>query len=164
MQLVRLAAGPLLDQNEREVAMGTATMGRVLVKAKIENLADTYEVEKGVRKPEELRFAEVDDALVDTGATMLSLPTRLIQQLGLHKTRTRKARTAGGLHEFGVYTAVRLTIRDRDCSMDVAEIPDDCPVLIGQLPLEALDFVVDPIGQRLIGNPEHGGEHMIDLF
>jgi hypothetical protein len=37
-------------------------------------------------------------------------------------------------------------------------------VLIGQIPLEALDFVVDPIGQRLIGNPEHNGEHMIDIF
>jgi hypothetical protein len=24
--------------------------------------------------------------------------------------------------------------------------------------------VVDPAGQRLIGNPEHGGEQMIDVF
>jgi hypothetical protein len=39
-----------------------------------------------------------------------------------------------------------------------------CPVLIGQLPLESLDFVVDPIGRRLIGNPDHGGEHMMDLL
>jgi hypothetical protein len=36
--------------------------------------------------------------------------------------------------------------------------------LIGQTPLELLDFVVDPIGQRLIGNPDHGGEQMIDVF
>jgi len=43
-------------------------------------------------------------------------------------------------------------------------IPDDCPVLIGQVPLELLDFVVDPIAQSLVGNPEHDGEQMIDLF
>ncbi len=43
-------------------------------------------------------------------------------------------------------------------------MPDECPVLIGQIPLEALDFLVDPIGQRLIGNPEHGGEQMIEMF
>lgn len=49
-------------------------------------------------------------------------------------------------------------------SGDVAESPDDCPVLVGQIPLEGLDFVVDPIGQRLVGNPEHRGEHMIDTF
>jgi hypothetical protein len=46
----------------------------------------------------------------------------------------------------------------------VTEIPDDCPVLIGQVPLELLDFVVDPKGQRLIGNPAHGGEHMIEIY
>jgi hypothetical protein len=63
-----------------------------------------------------------------------------------------------------MYRAVRLTIQGRDCICDVAEIPDDCPVLVGQIPLEALDFVVDPAGQRLIGNPEHGGEHMIELY
>ena len=42
--------------------------------------------------------------------------------------------------------------------------PDDCPVLIGQIPLEALDFVVDPANRRLIGNPAHGGEQMIELY
>jgi predicted aspartyl protease len=144
--------------------METITMGRVLVRARIENLADLYEVQKGARKSDDLRAVEVDNTLVDPGATLLSLPTRIIEQLGLEKTRTRRARTAAGVQEFGVCTPVRLTIQGRDCTMDVAELPDDCPVLIGQLPLEALDFVVDPVGQRLIGNPEHGGEHMIDLF
>lgn len=47
---------------------------------------------------------------------------------------------------------------------DNPEIPDDCLVLIGRFPLEGLDFVVDPVGRRLIGNPEHGGEHMIGVL
>lgn len=63
-----------------------------------------------------------------------------------------------------VYGPVRLTVQGRDCNSDVSELPDDCPVLIGQVPLELLDFVVDPIGQRLMGNPEHGGEHMIEMY
>ena len=46
----------------------------------------------------------------------------------------------------------------------MAELPDGCPVLIGQVPLEMLDFVVDPVGRRLLGNPDHHCEHMIDLF
>ncbi len=65
------------------------------------------------------------------------------------------------LQSFGV---VRLTIQDRVWRGDVIEIPDDCPALIGQLPLEGLDFVVDPIRQCLIGNPAHGGEHIIELY
>jgi hypothetical protein len=32
------------------------------------------------------------------------------------------------------------------------------------VPLELLDFVVDTAGQTLIGNPDHGGKQMIDLF
>jgi hypothetical protein len=52
----------------------------------------------------------------------------------------------------------------RDCTSDVTELPDDCPVLIGQIPLEALDFVVDPLAQRLIGNPAHGGEQIIEIY
>jgi hypothetical protein len=47
---------------------------------------------------------------------------------------------------------------------DIAEIPDDCPVLIGQLPLEGLDLAIEQIGQRLIGDSEHDGEQMIDIF
>jgi hypothetical protein len=37
-------------------------------------------------------------------------------------------------------------------------------VLIGQLPLEGLDFVVDKAWGKLIGNPDHGGKQMIDMF
>ena len=48
--------------------------------------------------------------------------------------------------------------------MRVAEVADNCPVLIGYIPLELLDFVVDTKNQRLIGNPDHGGEFMIDMY
>jgi hypothetical protein len=57
----------------------------VLVKATIDNLNDLYEVSQGRLKPEQVRRVEVSDALVDTGALMLSLPRRLVQQLGLQQ-------------------------------------------------------------------------------
>lgn len=59
---------------------------------------------------------------------------------------------------------VRLTVQQRDCIVEVAEVPDDCPVLIGQIALEMLDFVIDRVGRKLIGNPDHGRERMIDMF
>ena len=68
------------------------------------------------------------------------------------------------MFSFDIYEPVALTVQGRDCVVEVAELPDDCPVLIGQVPLELLDFVVDPAGRRLIGNPDHGGEHMMDMF
>src|SRR5581483_2759877 len=144
--------------------METPTMGKVFVTAEIESLEDLYVAGRGLMPPEQVRRIQVTDALVDTGATSLSIPKRLITQLGLQPVRKQRARTTAGVVEVQLYGAVRLTIQGRECTCDVAEVPDDCPVLIGQLPLEALDFVVDPKGQRLIGNPAHGGEHMIHLF
>ena len=86
-----------------------------------------------------------------------------ITALGLHALQHR-GQEAAGIVSFGIFGGVRLTVQGRDCIAEVCEVPDECPVLIGQTPLELLDFVVDPIGQRLIGNPDHGGEQMIDLF
>ena len=63
-----------------------------------------------------------------------------------------------------VYRAVQLTIQGRDCISDVSEISDNLPVIVGQVPLELMDWVIDMKGQRLIGNPEHGGQDMIDVL
>ena len=114
--------------------------------------------------PEDVRRIVVPDALVDTGATLLSLPRRLIGQLGLARTGTKRITSSTGGGEAGMYEAVRLTIRGRTCTMDVMEVPDDVPVLIGQLPLEHLDLVVDLRSRSLIGNPAHGGEHVYELY
>jgi len=144
--------------------MEITKMGKVVVEAEIESLQDAFDARRGRLPAESVRSVVVRDALVDTGATMLSLPRKLIEELGLVRLRTRTARTSAGTCDFAVYDAVRLVVHGRDCVVEVAEVPDDCPVLMGKLPLEALDFVVDPIGQRLIGNPDHGGERMIDMF
>jgi predicted aspartyl protease len=134
------------------------------VTARIENLEDLFNAEKGLLTAEQVRRVEVDDALVDTGATGLLMPKHMIDQLGLHPFRSRQARGISGSVPLPMYRAVRLTIQGRDCVMDVGEIGDEFPVIIGQLPLEALDWVVDLRGQRLIGNPEHGGEHVMEVF
>jgi predicted aspartyl protease len=144
--------------------MENDAMGRVCTEAKIENLEDLWEVRKGELSSEQVRQAIVPDALVDTGATMLSLPTHMIRELGLTKTGSKRIRSATGVAFADVYSPVRLTIQSRDCAMEVMEVPDGVPVLIGQLPLESLDFVLDSQGQRLIGNPAHGGEYIIDQF
>jgi predicted aspartyl protease len=144
--------------------METATMGRVLTEATIENLKDLYAVELGVLRPEQARRVAVTDALVDTGDSILSLPTRLIRQLGLRQRGSKRVTSSNGICEAGLYEAVRLTIQGRDCLVDVLEVPDNVPVLVGQIPLENLDLVVDLPGGKLIGNPAHGGEHMFEMY
>lgn len=155
--------GPALAQ-PRDTAEETKDMGRVTTEATMENLEDLWAVKRGLLPADQARHLSVPDALADTGATLLSLPTRLIQQLGLEKTSTKRVSSSIGLAESSVHQAVRLTIQGRSCTMDVMEVPDTVPVLIGQLPLEHLDLVVDLRDRALIPSPAHGGEHVYELF
>jgi hypothetical protein len=144
--------------------METETMGRVLTEATFENREDLWAAEKGLITPDQVRRVTVTDALGDTGATHLSMPTRLIRQLGLEKVGSRRVKSTRGIVEADLYGSVRLTIQGRLSHLDVMEVPDDVPVLIGQIPLEDLDFVVDLQSRSLIGNPAHGGERMYELY
>jgi len=63
--------------------MEIVTMGKVTVPAVIANLEDLYKADAGTIGHDEVRRVEVHDALVDTGAVMLSMPKRLIAELGV---------------------------------------------------------------------------------
>jgi len=139
-------------------------MGRVTTNATIENLEDRWMADRGTPPPTGVRRIEVVDALVDTGAMILSLPTRMIAELGLKPAGTKQTMTTAGPRAATLYQAVQLTIQDRDCIVSVIEVPDTVPVLIGQVPLELLDFVVDLSSRQLIGNPAHGGQQMFEMF
>jgi hypothetical protein len=101
--------------------MESATMGKVLTEATIENFEDLFAVKNGLITPDQVRRITVPDALVDTGATLLSLPTSLIQRLGLTKYYTKKVTSSVGPAEVNVYGVVRLTIRDRQCPLGSAK-------------------------------------------
>lgn len=140
-------------------------MGRVLTPIKAENLEDLFAVKRGLLQPAEARSVVVDEALVDTGATILSLPTRLIKELGLDFKYYRFTETPVGLRKVRVFGPVRLSVLGRECMVDVAELKNHrAPALVGQIPLELMDFVADPRQGKLIPNPAHGGKWMMELY
>ena len=95
---------------------------------------------------------------------MLSLPKRLIDLLGFQFLQERDVITTAGPAKSSTFGLVKLTVMGREAPLDVAALPDECPVLIGYIPLEQLDLVVDPVGQRLVGDPFHKGQNLIDMF
>src|SRR5579883_862818 len=98
--------------------METTAMGKVIVAAKIENLEDLFDVQKGILTDDKVRRIDVPDALVDTGASGLMMPKRLITGLGLRPMYTRQARGIGGTVSINRYGAVRLHVQGRDCHID----------------------------------------------
>lgn len=132
----------------------TERMGKVVVESVVSNGQDDVLVERKILKPTEVRTATIR-TLVDTGATMLVLPEDIIQQLGLPPIRKVKTRVADGrVLERQVYGYVKLTIQGRTITTEALSAPKGIPALLGQVPLEVLDFLVDSKNQRLIPNPE----------
>ncbi len=137
-------------------------MGRVNVKLKLTNYLDLELRRMKLRKGQP-RAVEAE-ALVDTGATRLYLQSALIKKLGLQKTSDVTSKTTNGVRRRAVFQPVHLELMGRSGTFDVVEIDDDVPNLLGQIPLEYLDFVVDPRGQKLIPNPAHGDKQMSEEY
>ena len=120
------------------------------------NQDDLVLVRAGVMNPEDVRRLTVEDALVDTSATGLCLPAPLSKQLGLTPLRKVQAQTANGIVERVIYSEVEYTVLQRSDSIRVTDLPQDMPVLLGHMILEALDLCVD-MKKGLIHNPAHDG-------
>ena len=125
------------------------------------NRKDMFLAEAGVIPFEEIRRVLVEDAVVDTGATRLSLPEPLIEQLGLTPVGRARARTTNGIVNRIIYSEVRFTVLERAGTLEVTELPANVPVLVGHIVLEMLDLCVD-IREGLIYNPAHDGEWIED--
>ena len=130
---------------------------RHTTRIEIVNLRDLFLAEAGVIPEEDVRRLTVEDALVDTGATRLSLPTPIIEQLGLAPVGNARTITANGIASPTIYSAVEFTVLERKGNMQVTDLPANAPVLVGHILLEMLDLCVD-IRQGLIYNPNHDNE------
>ena len=137
-------------------------MGKVTIKIKLTNLFDLGARHRklSTAKPREVEV----EALVDTGATRLYLKTSVIRALGLEKLETIISQTSNGPAKRAVYEPVRLEFQGRHGDFNVVDVGEKVPNLVGQIPLEYLDFVVDPKHGKLIPNPEHGGQQMSEEY
>ena len=137
-------------------------MGKVIVKLKLTNQTDLALKKHKARKAAP-RSIEVD-ALVDTGATRLYLKPSVIRALGLSRSGTVISRTTNGDRLRTVYSSVRMELMNRDGEFQVVGVDETVPNLLGQIPLEYLDLVVDLKGRRLIPNPEHGDKLITEEY
>ena len=137
-------------------------MGKVVVQIKLTNQGDLVAVQRKLSKAKPRTVAA--EALVDTGATRLYLQSSLIKALGLRKESEVQSKTTNGVRRRAVFESVRLELMGRNGAFQVVEVDDDVPNLLGQIPLEYLDFVVDSKNRKLIPNPEHGDKQMSEEY
>ena len=139
-------------------------MGKVMAKLTLTNNLDEADVQRGRLRPKEVRRLEIE-ALVDTGATMLVLPADVVKTLGLLPAGTRKIKLAdGSTRAVPWVTDVRLEVLGRWDVFSAVVMPEGSAALLGQIPLEALDLVVDPKSREVRVNPASPDAPLLDLL
>ena len=128
-------------------------MGRVMAKVKLTNQTDVDNKQRGLISPERVRTVEVE-GLVDTGATSLVIPAQIAIALGLSEIEQRTVRYADGRRaKRSVVGPLQIEILGRKMVGEAVMEPMGTQVLIGQIPLEALDLIVDPSTRDVQKNP-----------
>jgi len=95
-------------------------------------------------------------ALVDTGALFMCVPQRVATQLGFDVTEVRQRLVTladGSAKSVPVIAPITIEFENRWYTTEALVLGDE--PLMGCIPMEAMDVLVDPRTQRLIVNPEH---------
>jgi clan AA aspartic protease len=93
-------------------------------------------------------------ALVDTGSNYLCLPAATVAELGLEADTTRIVTTADGTnHECRYVGPLEVRFEDRVCYVGALELGDE--VLLGAIPMEDMDLVLNPSRQAVTVNPDY---------
>jgi clan AA aspartic protease len=131
-------------------------MGTVYAEITLKNAIDVGEFQRGHISEQEVRTTTVQ-ALVDTGAGSLVISEPVREKLGLEIKGLRSAALANGGREVCRLTEpVKIHWKNRHTTCQALVLPGVEEVLLGAIPLEDMDLLVDPARQELTG--AHGDE------
>ena len=131
-------------------------MGKVTATITITNDIDQILADRGFIKPEQIRRIALENVLVDTGASMLSLPTAIAEKLGLTVKGLTSLKTAAGNVETRIFSHALLEVNGRSSTFDCMELTEIDIPLLGVLPMETLGIEPDLKNQclRMLGTDD----------
>jgi clan AA aspartic protease len=131
-------------------------MGEVNVELTLKNVKDIGLASQGYIKPEEVKTITVT-AVVDTGASTLIITEETRQKLGLAIRDNKFARMGDNTRAAcQIVEPVEVWWKDRRMTCEPVVLPTSEENLLGVIPLENMDLIVDPVRQTLAG--AHGDE------
>ena len=137
-------------------------MGQVFTDITIKNAGDVTLTEHGYKQEQEIRQTTVS-ILVDTGAGTLVITEAIQQELGLNTRAEKPVRMANNA-SVNVKEADPVEVHWKNRSMVCRPwvIPGAQKPLLGLIPLEDMDLIVDPNQQIVVG--AHGEEQIGILY
>ena len=134
---------------------GGKDMGLVYAEIELVSGDDLVLNRRGFLAEDRIKRVAVN-ALVDSGAYMLVINDHIKEQLDLAVLEQRVARLADDSERrVDVVGAIEIRFENRRTIANAIVFPGTAEVLLGSIPMEDLDVLIDPKHQRLIVNPEN---------
>jgi predicted aspartyl protease len=128
----------------------------------LENVIDRGLADRGYIKDAEVRTLTIG-AMPDTGAWTLVINEDTRQKLGLTIEGSSDSSLADGVtSNYPMTEAVKIQWKNRSATLQAIVVGNAQTALLGALPLEAMDLVVDPVRKQLAG--AHGDQPLHVLF
>ncbi len=129
-------------------------VGEIIVEIELENAEDRSDVRRGRIDEASVRREKVQ-AVADTGAVMLALPEDVVVGLGLPTVRRLTSTFADGRRgQLPVAGPLTIQIGDRQMLTECIVVPEGAEALVGQVVMEVLDLIPNPMNQTLGPRPE----------
>jgi clan AA aspartic protease len=142
-------------RSSEAVSYGEKKMGLVYAEIELISGDDMALFRRGFLPEEQIKHMKVS-VLVDSGAYMLVINEHIKEQLDLPILEEKTARLADETEvKVGVTGPVELRFENRSTTVRALVLPGNAEPLLGIIPMEDMDVVVDPKRQRLIVNPEY---------
>ncbi len=130
-------------------------MGLVYAEIDIISVDDIVLHRRGFLNENEIKQTTVT-ALVDSGAYMLSINENIKTQLDLPIIEKQFVTLADeSTIQVEVVGPVEVRFENRSTTVRAIVLPGDAEVLLGAIPMEDMDVLVDPRQRKLVVNPKH---------
>lgn len=130
-------------------------MGLVYAEIDLISVDDLVLHRRGYLDEDKIKQVKVK-ALVDSGAYMLCINENVRAQLDLPIIEKQFGTLADEtLIEFDVVGPVEVRFENRSTSVRAIVLPGDAEILLGAIPMEDMDVLIDPRGEKLVVNPKH---------
>jgi len=139
----------------RKHQTGTNKIGLVYAEIDLISIDDIVLSRRGFLDKDKIKQVTIN-ALVDSGAYMLTINENVRAQLDLPLIEKQFGRLADEtLLELDVVGPVEVRFENRRTTVDAIVLPGNTEVLLGSIPMEDMDILVDPKQQKLVVNPAH---------
>jgi clan AA aspartic protease len=134
--------------------LGVKIMGQIYADITLVNGIDAGLAQRGDIPSEKVRKIEVK-ALVDSGANLLTIDQTIADQLDLMVEYSTEVELADGTHrKCNLVGPVSVRFKNRRATCSALVLPGASEVLLGVIPLEAMDVIIDPLAEQLALPPD----------